>query len=133
LENHNLRGGPAGHRRHRVLRAQLSDDGRFRAYVEQRLAPVLQPGDVVMDNLPAHKVAGVEVAIRGAGANLLDLPPYSPDLNPIEQLLAKLKSLLRQAAARSKDTLRATIGSLLDEFTPTACADYLANGGYDLT
>jgi transposase len=96
------------------------------------LAPALRPGDVVvMDNLPAHKVAGVEVAIRGAGASLLYLPPYSPDLNPIEQLFSKLKNLLRQAAARTKDALWATIGSLLDEFTPTECANYLANCGYE--
>jgi len=104
----------------------------FRAYVEQMLAPALHPGDVVvMDNLPAHKVAGVEVAIHRAGASLLYLPPYSPDLNPIEQLFSKLKNLLRQAAARTKDALWATIGSLLDEFTPTECANYLANCGYD--
>ena len=70
----------------------------FRAYVEQMLAPALRPGDVVvLDNLPAHKVAGIEAAIRAAGASLMPLPPYSPDLNPIEQLFAKLKSLLRKA------------------------------------
>jgi transposase len=104
----------------------------FRAYVEQMLAPALQPGDVVvMDNLPAHKVAGVDEAICRAGASLLYLPPYSPDLNPIEQLFAKLKNLLRQAAARTKEALWATIGSLLDEFTPTECANYLANCGYE--
>jgi len=105
----------------------------FRAYVEQMLAPALQPGDVVvLDNLPAHKAGGVESAIRTAGASLLYLPPYSPDLNPIEQLFAKLKALLRKAAARTKDALWTTLGSLLDAFTPDECANYLANSGYDL-
>ncbi len=105
----------------------------FRAYVEQMLAPALQPGDVlVLDNLPAHKIGGVETAIRAVGASLLYLPSYSPDLNRIEQLFAKLKGLLRKAAARTKDALWATLGSLLDAFTPDECANYLANCGYDL-
>jgi transposase len=105
----------------------------FRAYVEQMLAPALQPGDVlVLDNLPAHKIGGVETAIRAVGASLLYLPSYSPDLNPIEQLFAKLKGLLRKAAARTKDALWATLGSLMDAFTPDECANYLANCGYDL-
>jgi transposase len=83
----------------------------FRAYVEQMLAPSLEPGDVVvLDNLPAHKVAGVE-AIRAAGASLLPLPSYSPDLNPIEQLFAKLKALLRQAATRTREALWSTIAN----------------------
>ena len=100
----------------------------FRAYVEQMLAPALQPEDVVvLDNLPAHKVGGVETAIRAAGASLLYLPSYSPDLNPIEQLFAKLKGLLRKAAARTRDALWATLGELLDAFTPNECANYLAN------
>ena len=104
----------------------------FRAYVEQMLAPALRPGDVVvLDNLPAHKVAGVEAAIRAAGASLMPLPPYSPDLNPIEQLFAKLKSLLRKAATRTRDTLWSTIGRLLDEFTPDECRRYIANSGYE--
>ena len=91
----------------------------FKAYVEQALAPALSPGDVVvMDNLPAHKVTGIEEAIRAVGASLLYLPPYSPDLNPIEQLFAKLKALLRKAAVRSKDALWSTIGDLLDHFPP---------------
>jgi transposase len=103
----------------------------FRAYVEQILAPALTPGDVVvMDNLPVHKVAGVEAAIRAAGASLLYLPSYSPDLNPIEQLFAKLKALLRKAAARTKDVLWTTIGTLLDQFTPDECANYFKNSGY---
>ena len=92
----------------------------FRAYVEQMLAPALSPGDVVvLDNLAAHKVAGVREAIQAAGASLLYLPPYSPDLNPIEQLFAKLKALLRKAAARTKEALWATIGELLDAFPET--------------
>ena len=87
----------------------------FRAYVEQVLAPELEPGDaVVMDNLSPHKVAGVQEAIRAAGASVLYLPSYSPDFNPIEQLFAKFKSLLRKAAARTQTVLWETIGTLLD-------------------
>jgi transposase len=106
----------------------------FRAYVEQMLAPTLTAGDVVvLDNLPAHKVAGVEGAIRAAGASLLYLPPYSPDLNPIEQVFAKLKALLRKAAARTKDDLWQTIGNALDAFTLDECRNYLANCRYEVT
>src|SRR5438270_481392 len=106
----------------------------FRAYVEQALAPALQPGDVVvMDNLAAHKMAGIEEAIAAAGANLLYLPPYSPDLNPIEQFFAKLKALLRKAAARTKEALWQTAGQLLDLVPPIECRSYLANAGYDPT
>jgi len=106
----------------------------FRAYVEQVLAPSLSPGDVVvLDNLAAHKVDGVRQAIAAAGAFVLYLPPYSPDLNPIEQVFAKLKALLRKAAARTKDTLWATIGSALDSFPPEQCANYLAHCGYGAT
>ena len=105
----------------------------FKAYVEQALAPALEPGDVVvMDNLRAHKVTGVEEAIRAAGASLLYLPPYSPDLNPIEQLFAKLKALLREAEARTKEALWSAIGTCLERFTPDECARYLVNCGYDL-
>jgi transposase len=104
----------------------------FQAYVAQLLAPALRPGDVVvMDNLPAHKVTGVQEAIRRVGASVLYLPPYSPDLNPIEQLFAKLKALLRQAAPRTKDALWATIGALLAPFPPEECANYLAHCGYE--
>jgi transposase len=104
----------------------------FRAYVEQALVPALQPGDVVvMDNLAAHKVAGIEEAIALAGASLLYLPPYSPDLNPIEQLIAQLKALLRKAAARTKEALWATTGQLLDLILPSECRNYLANSGYE--
>ena len=106
----------------------------FAAYVEQFLAPTLRPGDVVvMDNLGAHKGAGVEEAIRVMGASLLCLPPYSPDLNPIGQLFAKLKALLRRAAARTKETLWTTIGQLFSQFSPAECRNYLANSGYEFT
>ena len=86
-----------------------------------------------MDNLAAHKVAGVEDAIRATGASLLYLPPYSPDLNPIEQVFAKLKALLQGAAARTKEALWTTIGQLLDRFKPAECRNYLTNSGYELT
>lgn len=103
----------------------------FRAYVEQFLAPTLKPGDVVvMDNLSAHKVEGVREAIEAAGATLRYLPPYSPDLNPIEQVFAKLKALLRKAAERSVEALWNRIGNLLDLFSPTECASYFKNAGY---
>ena len=104
----------------------------FRAYVEQVLVPELARGDVVvMDNLAAHKVAGVEQAIRAAGASVLYLPPYSPDLNPIEQAFAKLKALLRKAATRTRDALWDAIGSLLDAFSPHECRNYLDHCGYE--
>jgi transposase len=104
----------------------------FRAYVEQMLAPALSPGDVVvLDNLAAHKVAGVAEAIRAVGASLLYLPPYSPDLNPIEQLFSKLKALLRKAGLRTKEVLWTTIGELLDEFSTEECRNYLRNCGYE--
>lgn len=103
----------------------------FLAYVEQILAPSLKPGDiVVLDNLSAHKVAGVREAVEAAGARVLYLPPYSPDFNPIEQLFAKIKALLRKAAERSVDGLWSRIASLLDAFTPQECANYLRNVGY---
>jgi len=104
----------------------------FRTYVEQVLAPELEPGDaVVMDNLSIHKVAGVQEAIRAAGASVLYLPSYSPDFNPIEQLFAKFKALLRKAAARTQAALWETIGTLLDDFVPAECRNYIANSGYE--
>ena len=104
----------------------------FLVYVRQFLAPELRAGDiVVLDNLAAHKVAGVREAIRAAGASLLYLPPYSPDLNPIEQMFAKLKAPLRKAAARTREALWTTIGQLLDLFSPTECGNYIANSGYE--
>ena len=103
----------------------------FTAYVTQFLVPTLSPGDVViMDNLGSHKGAAVRRAIRAAGARLLFLPPYSPDLNPIEQVFAKLKLLLRKAAERSVEATWQRIGSLLDAFAPHECANYLRNSGY---
>ena len=103
----------------------------FTAYVEQCLVPTLSPGDIViMDNLGSHKGQAVRKAIRAAGARLLFLPPYSPDLNPIEQVFAKLKTLLRKAAERSVETTWRRIGSLLDHFSPQECANYLGNAGY---
>jgi transposase len=103
----------------------------FLAYVEQFLVPTLTPGDIViMDNLGSHKGHAVRCAIRSAGAKLLFLPPYSPDLNPIEQVFAKLKTLLRKANERSVETVWRRIGTLLDAFSPTECANYLTNSGY---
>lgn len=103
----------------------------FLAYVEQVLAPTLKPGDiVVLDNLSAHKVPGVREAIEATGARLLYLPPYSPDFNPIEQLFAKLKALLRKAAERSIESLWSRIAALLSAFTPQECANYFRSAGY---
>jgi transposase len=103
----------------------------FRAYVEQVLVPVLAQGDiVVMDNLGSHKSRAVRQAIRAAGAKLFFLPAYSPDLNPIEQAFAKMKTLLRKADARTTEDTWRTIGALLDCFTPTECANYFTNAGY---
>jgi transposase len=105
---------------------------RFRAYVTDILIPALRPGDtVILDNLPAHKVAGVRKAVQAAGARLLYLPPYSPDLNPIEQAFAKLKALLRTAAARTVTDLRQAIQNAFAAFTPAECRNYLAAAGYD--
>jgi len=104
---------------------------KFRLYVEKVLVPTLQPGDiVVMDNLGSHKGLAVRHAIRAAGAKLFFLPKYSPDLNPIEQVFAKLKHLLRNAAARSFDAITTAIGQLLATFTPQECANYFTNSGY---
>ena len=103
----------------------------FLAYVEQILVPTLKPGDiVVMDNLGSHKGKAVRKAIRAAGAKLFFLPPYSPDLNPIEQVFAKLKALLRKAAERTVEATWKRIGHLLGAFAPTECANYLKNAGY---
>jgi transposase len=104
----------------------------FVAYVEQALASTLRPGDIViMDNLPAHRVSGVREAIEAAGATRLFLPPYSPDFNPIEQLFAKLKALLRKAAARSIDALWRAIADAIDCVTPAECVNYFKNSGYE--
>jgi transposase len=106
----------------------------FRAWVEQHLVPLLRPGDtVIMDNLPAHKVEGIEALIEAVGARLIYLPPYSPDLNPIEQAFAKLKALLRKAAERTIPALWDTIGSLLSAFTAQECVNYFRHSGYAAT
>lgn len=103
----------------------------FLGYVEQVLAPTLSPGDlVVMDNLNSHKVTGVREAIEARGTAVLYLPSYSPDLNPIEQVFAKLKALLRAAAARTREALWALLGTLLARFPASECANYLAHCGY---
>ena len=106
----------------------------FLAYVERILVPTLAPDDVViLDNLGSHKSKAVRKAIRAAGAKLIFLPKYSPDLNPIEQVFAKLKTLLRKAAARTVDAISAAIGQLLGHFTSQECANYLNNAGYAST
>ena len=107
------------------------DGESFRTYVAKVLLPTLRPGDiVVMDNLGSHKGRAIRAAIRAAKAKLFFLPAYSPDLNPIEQAFAKMKTLLRKADARTIDDTWRTIGSLLDCFTPTECANYFTNAGY---
>jgi transposase len=106
----------------------------FLAYVTRCLVPTLRPGDIViMDNLKPHKAKGIREAIEAAGGKILYLPPYSPDLNPIEMAFAKLKALLRKAAERSIDTLWTTIGTLLDAFTAQECTAYLRHAGYNAT
>ena len=103
----------------------------FLAWVRQVLVPTLKPGEIViMDNLGSHRGKAVRGAIRASGAKLLFLPKYSPDLNPIEQVFAKLKHLLRKAQARSYDAVLAAIGALLKSYAPQECANYLANCGY---
>ena len=104
----------------------------FLAYTEQMLAPTLQQGDtVIMDNLPAHKVAGVRAAIVARGARLCLLPPYSPDFNPIENAFSKLQAMLRKAAARTIPDLWAAIADALPQFTPAECANYFTACGYE--
>ena len=104
----------------------------FQLYVVKVLIPTLRPGDIViLDNLGSHKSMAVRQAIRAAGARLLFLPKYSPDLNPIEQLFAKLKHRLRKAAKRTFRAVSDAIAEVLDTVTPAECANYLANAGYD--
>ena len=122
--------------RHNRIDAPFVLDGpvngaSFQAYVEKVLVPTLRPGDVVvMDNLGSHKGQAVRAAIRTAKAHLLFLPPYSPDLNPIEQVFAKLKHMLREASERTVEATWRKIGALLERFTPKECANYLINAGY---
>lgn len=125
--------------RRTALTAPMTLDGpmnaaAFLAYVEQVLALTLSPGDiVVMDNLPAHKGAAVRIAIEARGANLLLLPPYSPDFNPIENAFAKLKASLRKTAARTVETLEVAIADAYRSFTPNECANYFLAAGYAST
>ena len=125
--------------RHDCIEAPCLFDGPingelFLAYVERLLVPTLKPGDIViLDNLGSHKSKAVRSAIRAAGAKLIFLPKYSPDLNPIEQVFAKLKTLLRKAGVRTIEAISAAIGQLLDSFTPHECANYFKNAGYAST
>jgi len=110
------------------------DGESFRLYVEKVLLPTLRPGDIViMDNLGSHRGKAVRRLIRSAGAKLFFLPKYSPDLNPIEQAFAKLKHLLRKAAARTGEAICLALGGILQAFTPDECANYFANSGYRRT
>jgi len=139
---------PAGHRRNNTLLAGLRLDGvvapmvldgpvdgeSFAGYVERCLVPELRPGDiVVMDNLPAHKGARIEAAIGGAGCRLAYLPPYSPDLSPIEPMWSKVKSGVRTAAARTLDALVEAVRAALLSVTPEDCEGYFEHCGYDAT
>jgi len=115
-----------------VLDGPMTDEA-FLAYVEQVLIPTLEPDSLTTSSswiTPAHKTAPVRAAIAAAGAQLFLLPPYSPDMNPIEMAFAKLKTLLRQAPERTIDGLWRRIGALLDHFTPEECAKYLRAAGY---
>ena len=113
-----------------VIEGAMNGD-TFLAYIEQCLAPILQPGDIViMDNVATHKVSGVAEAVEAVGATLRYLPQYSPDLNPIEQAFSKLKALLRKAAERTVPTLRRKVGKLLASFTAAECANFLLHSGY---
>lgn len=122
--------------RHDRITAPMVLDGpmtgeAFRAYIEDFLCPMLQPGDIVIaDNLRSHKVSGIQSAIEGVGATILYLPPYSPDLNPIEKYFSKLKALLRKLAARTVKSLWNGIGKILDLFTAEECRNYFKSCGY---
>jgi transposase len=114
-----------------MLIDQPMDGEIFLAWCEQMLAPALRPGDVVvMDNLPAHKVAGIRDIIEARGATLLYLPPYSPDFNPIENAFAKLKAHVRSHAARTIDALEAAVADALGRFKPAECTNFFSHAGY---
>jgi len=103
----------------------------FTQWVRQFLVPVLKPGDIVIiDNLSSHKGKVIRALIRATGARVLFLPPYSPDLNPIEQAFAKLKAHLRKAAPRAIEAMTESLAAILESFTPKECANYLKNAGY---
>ena len=107
------------------------DGAIFLAWVRECLCPSLSAGDVVVaDNLSSHKVAGVQEALQAVGARILYLPPYSPDLNPIEKLFAKLKAMLRKAGKRTVEALWEEVGVLLDTVSPMECRHYFASCGY---
>jgi len=122
--------------RHDGLIAPLVLDGpidadSFRAYVEQFLAPALRPGQIViLDNLSSHKVAGIREAIEAVQAHVLYLPRYSPDLNPIEQLFAKIKAFMRKAAARTIDTLWDAVRLAIRDLKPRECRNFFRHAGY---
>ena len=125
----------AGLRHHRLTAPMVVDgpmDGElFLAWVEQFLCPTLETGDIViLDNLSSHKVQGVQQALTAVGVRALYLPPYSPDLNPIEKFFSKLKTLLRKAAKRSTEELWKEIGELLNSVTSSECTNYFASSGY---
>ena len=137
---------PAGHWKTTTVIAELRTSGpeavalldgpvtgeRFRIYVAETLVPTLRPGDtLILDNLGVHKVAGVREAIEAAGARLLYLPPYSPEFNPIEQAFAKLKALLRSAAARTVSDLWAAIHKAFTRFSPEECRNSFTAAGYE--
>ena len=114
-----------------ITAPSVLEGATFRAYVEPRLAPTLSPGDiVVMDNVATHKVAGIREAIENRQARLLYLPPYSPDLNPIEQAFAKLKALLRKAGERTRDGLWNAIAHILKLYSPDECRNLFRHSGY---
>jgi transposase len=125
--------------RHNAITAPMVADGpmdgaMFIAYVQTFLCPTLQPGDIVIaDNLSSHKVAGVKEAIEATGAQIRYLPPYSPDLNPIEKAFSKLKALLRKAATRTVDALWTRIGEILDMFSSSECSHFFTSSGYVCT
>jgi transposase len=136
---------PAGHWQTLTFIAGLRADGltapwcvdqamtgeSFKEYLRSQLGPTLKPGDIVIcDNLSAHKVAEVQAIIEAHGATIRYLPPYSPDLNPIEQVFAKLKALLRKAAARTYETLWRTVGQLMERFHPDECLNFFRHSGY---
>jgi len=127
-----VRGGAAQLGFDRALVVDGPIDGRlFLAYVQQHLAPTLRPGDIVVrDHLSSHKVAGVRQAIEGVGVQVAYLPPYSPDFNPIEQVFAKLKLLVRSAKQRTVEGLWSRLGQLLDRFPAAECRNYIRHGGY---
>jgi transposase len=103
----------------------------FLAYVKQCLAPTLRRGDIViMDNVPVHKVAGVKEAIEAVGARLLYLPPYSPDLNPIELAISKVKADLRKACERTTPRLSRRIGRIVADFSAKECRNFFRHAGY---